>query len=126
VMFGVIAASIEAIRGGRLRALGVTSARRLPALPDVPTVGDFVPGYEANQWYGIGAPKNTPAEIVERLNAEVAGALADKKIQARLADLASVAMPMTLVECGKFIAAETDKWAKVVKLADVKPDVTGP
>jgi tripartite-type tricarboxylate transporter receptor subunit TctC len=125
VMFGVAAASIESIRAGRLRALGVTSTKRLAALPDVPTVGDFVPGYEASQWYGLGAPRNTPAETVERLNREITGALADEKIQARLADLVSLAMPMTPAECGKFIATETEKWAKVVKLADVKPDLTG-
>jgi tripartite-type tricarboxylate transporter receptor subunit TctC len=125
VMFGVAAASIESIRAGRLRALGVTSTKRLAALPDVPTVGDFVPGYEASQWYGVGAPRNTPAETVERLNVEITGALADEKIQARLADLVSLPMPMTPAECGKFIAAETEKWARVVKLANVKPDLTG-
>jgi tripartite-type tricarboxylate transporter receptor subunit TctC len=124
-MFGVAAASIESIRAGRIRALGVTSAKRLAALPDVPTVGDFVPGYEASQWYGVGAPRNTPAEIVERLNAEITGALADENIRARLANLASLPMPMTPDECAKFIAAETEKWAKVVKVADIKPDLTG-
>jgi tripartite-type tricarboxylate transporter receptor subunit TctC len=122
VMFGVVAASIEAIRAGRLRALGVTSSKRLAALPAVPAVADFVPGYEANQWYGVGAPKNTPAEIVERLNMEITAALADQQLQARLADLASLAMPMTSAECETFIAAETEKWAKVVKLAGIKPD----
>ena len=125
VMFGVVAASIEVIRAGRLRALGVTSTKRLAALPAIPAVADFVPGYEASQWYGVGAPKNTPAEIVERLNAEITAALADQKIQARLADLASLPMPMTSPESEKFIAAEIEKWAKVVKLAGIKPDLTG-
>jgi tripartite-type tricarboxylate transporter receptor subunit TctC len=126
VMFGVAAASIESIRAGRIRALGVTSAKRLAALPDVPTVGDFVPGYEASQWYGVGAPRNTPAETVERLNKEITGALAGEKIQARLADLVSMAMPMTPDECRRFVAAETEKWARVVKLTNVKPDLNGP
>jgi tripartite-type tricarboxylate transporter receptor subunit TctC len=125
VMFGVGAASIDSIRAGRIRALGVTSAKRLAALPDVPTVGDFVPGYEASQWYGVGAPRNTPPDIVERLNAEITGALADGQIPGRLANLASLPMPMTPAECARFIAAETEKWAKVVKLADIKPDLTG-
>ncbi len=125
VMFGVAAASIDSIRAGRIRALGVTSAKRLAALPDVPTVGDFVPGYEASQWYGVGAPRNTPPDIVERLNTEITGALADGQIRARVANLASLPMPMTPAECARFIAAETEKWAKVVKLADIKPDLTG-
>jgi tripartite-type tricarboxylate transporter receptor subunit TctC len=125
VMFGVLAASIEFIRAGRLRAIGVTSAERLPDLPDVPAVKDFVPGYAASQWYGIGAPKDTPTEIIERLNAEITGALADRTIRARFADLASLPMPMTPAECRKFIAAETEKWGKVVKLAGIKPDLTG-
>jgi tripartite-type tricarboxylate transporter receptor subunit TctC len=125
VMFGVAASSIESIRAGRLRALAVTSTRRLAALPDVPTVGDFVPGYEASQWYGVGAPRNTPPAIVERLNVEIAGALAVQKIQAHLADLVSTAMPMTPDECRRFVAAETEKWARVVKLANLKPDLTG-
>ena len=94
MMFGVAAASIEFIRAGRLRSLGVTSAKRLAALPGVPTVGDFVPGYEANQWYGVGAPKNTPVDIIDRLNGEITSALADPVIRARLTDLVSVAMPM--------------------------------
>jgi tripartite-type tricarboxylate transporter receptor subunit TctC len=98
----------------------------LAALPDVPTVGDFVPGYEASQWYGVGAPRNTPAEIIERLNVEIAGALADPRMQARLADLVSMAMPMTPAECRRFVAAETEKWARVVKLANIKPDLNGP
>jgi tripartite-type tricarboxylate transporter receptor subunit TctC len=122
VMFGVIAASIESIRAGRLRALAVTSAKRLAALPDIPTVADFVPGYEASQWYGIGAPKDTPAEIVDRLNAEITAGLSDANMQARLAGLVSVAMPMTPAQCRIFIAAETEKWAKVVKLAKIRLD----
>jgi tripartite-type tricarboxylate transporter receptor subunit TctC len=121
-MFGVIVASIEHIRAGRLRALAVTSSIHLAALPDIPSVCDFVPGYEASQWYGVGAPKNTSADIVDRLNREINTALGDTKIKGRLADLGSVAMPMTPTEFGKYIAENTEKWAKVVKFSGAKPD----
>jgi tripartite-type tricarboxylate transporter receptor subunit TctC len=121
VMFTVVSSSIEHIRAGRLRALAVTTATRSAALPDVPTVGDFVPGYEASSVYGLGAPKNTPAEIVERLNREVTAALADPKIKARLADIGSVPIPMSSANYGKLIAEDTEKWAKVVKFSGAKP-----
>jgi hypothetical protein len=107
---------------GRPGALAVTTATRSEALPDVPAVGEFVPGYEASTWYGVGAPKNTPAEIVEKLNKEINAALADPKLKARLADLGAEPMSMTPAEFGKLIADETEKWAKVVKFSGAKPD----
>jgi len=122
VLFAPITHSIEYIRTGRLRALAVTPATRSSALPGIPTMAEFVPGYEASGWYGIGAPKNTPTEIIDRLNKEINAALADPKIKARLADLGAVPMPMTPAEFGKFIAAETEKWAKVVKAANIQPE----
>ena len=122
VAFDTTAASIEYIRAGRLRALAVTTAMRSAALPDVPTVGDFVPGYEAIGWYGVAAPKSMPIEIVEKLNREITAALADATVKARLADLGAEPMPMTPVEFGKFIVEETEKWGKVVKFAGIKPD----
>jgi tripartite-type tricarboxylate transporter receptor subunit TctC len=91
-------------------------------LPDIPAMAEFVPGYEASSWYGVGAPKATPAEIVDKLNREFNAGLADPKIKARLADLGGVPMPMTRPDFGKFIAAETEKWAKVVKFAGLKPE----
>jgi tripartite-type tricarboxylate transporter receptor subunit TctC len=120
--FDSIPASIEHIRAGRLRALAVTTATRSEALPDTPTLGDFVPGYEVSFWYGIGAPKNTPAEIVDKLNNEIKVVLADPKLKARLADLGAEPMPMTPAEFGKFIVDETEKWAKVIKFSGAKPD----
>jgi len=122
VYFGPITASIEHIKAGRLRALAVTTATRSEVLPDVPTVGEFVPDYEASTWYGVGAPKATPAEIVDKLNREFNAGLADHKIKARLADLGGVPMPMTRPDFGKFIVDETEKWAKVVKFAGLKPE----
>jgi tripartite-type tricarboxylate transporter receptor subunit TctC len=122
VYFGPITASIEHIKAGRLRALAVTTATRSEVLPDIPTVGEFVPDYEASTWYGVGAPKATPAEIVDKLNREFNAGLADPKIKARLADLGGVPMPMTPPDFGKFIVDETEKWAKVVKFAGVKAD----
>ena len=121
-MFAPITHSIEYIRTGKLRAPAVTPATRSSALPEIPTMAEFVPGYEASGWYGIGAPKNTPTEIIDRLNKEINAALADPKIKARLADLGAVPMPMTPAEFGKFIAAETEKWAKVIKAANIKPE----
>ena len=114
--------SIEYIRAGKLRALAVTTAMRSQALPDVPTVGDFVPGYEASNWVGVVAPKNTPAEIVERLNKEINAALADPKMKARLADLGGTLLPGSPADFGKLIADETEKWAKVVKFSGAKAD----
>jgi tripartite-type tricarboxylate transporter receptor subunit TctC len=122
VYFGPITASIEHIKAGRLRALAVTTATRSEVLPDIPTVAEFVPGYEASTWYGVGAPKGTSAEIVDKLNREFNAGLADPKIKARLADLGGVPMPMTPADFGKFIAEETEKGAKVIKFANIKPE----
>jgi tripartite-type tricarboxylate transporter receptor subunit TctC len=122
VMFGALPATIEYIKAGKLRALAVTTSTRSEALPDIPTVADFVTGYEASGWYGLGAPRNTSVEIVDKLNMEVNAALADPKIKARLADLGSVPMPMASAEFGKLIAEETEKWAKVVKFSGAKPE----
>ena len=120
VAFSPIPTVIEYIRAGKLRALGVTSATRSQALPDIATVGEFVPGYEAGSWYGIGAPANTPAEIVRTLNTAVNLCLADPKMKARFADLGVVPMPMTPTEFGKFIEDETEKWAKIIKAGDIR------
>jgi tripartite-type tricarboxylate transporter receptor subunit TctC len=121
VMFPSTVASIEYIRAGRLRALAVTTATRSEALPQIPTVAEFVPGYEASNWYGLGAPKATPAEIVDKLNKEINAGLADPKMKAHLADLGGVALPGSPAEFGKLIADETEKWAKVIKFAGIKP-----
>ncbi len=118
----ITAASIEYIRAGRLRALAVTTETRSEALPDVPTVGEFLPGYEASGWNGVGVPKGTPAEIIDKLNREINTALADPKIKARLADLGAIVFANTPAEFGKFIADETEKWGKVVKFANIKAD----
>jgi tripartite-type tricarboxylate transporter receptor subunit TctC len=120
VMFPTTVASIGHIRSGRLRALAVTAATRSDALPDIPTVGEFVPGYEASTWYGVCAPKGTPAEIVEKLNKEVNAGLADPKIKARLLDLGGDVHALSPADFGKHIAEETEKWAKVVKFAGIK------
>ena len=109
------------VRDGRLRALGVTSATRSPALPDIPAIAEIVPGYEANGWLGIGAPKGTLTEIIERLNTEIVALTSDLNVKARLLDLGLESMPMTPAEFGKFIAAEVEKWAKVIKFAGIKP-----
>jgi tripartite-type tricarboxylate transporter receptor subunit TctC len=120
VYFAPVSASIEYVRTGKLRALGMTTAARAAALPNVPPLGDFVPGYETSTWYGIGAPKKTPAEIVDRLNQEINAGLADPEVTARLAALGSSAFPVSPAEFGKFIAGETEKWAKVIKFARLK------
>jgi tripartite-type tricarboxylate transporter receptor subunit TctC len=122
VYFGPIPSSIGYIRADKLRALAVTGTTRSEALPDIPTVAELIPGYEASAWYGIGAPRNTPAEIVDKLNKEINAALADPAMLARLADLGATPMSVTPAEFGKFIAAETAKWAKVVKFSGAKPD----
>jgi tripartite-type tricarboxylate transporter receptor subunit TctC len=122
VMFVGMTESIEYIKVGRLRALAVTTAARTPALPDIPTVGEFVAGYEAVTFFGIGAPKSTPADIVDQLNREINAGLADPKLKGRLADLGGVPMPMTPADFGKFIADETEKWAKVIKFIGIKAD----
>jgi len=121
VALGGLPSSIEHVRTGKLRALAVTTATRSEALPNIPTVGEFVPGYEASMWYGIGAPKNTPAEIVAKLNTEVNAALADPKLKARLADVGGTVLAGSSADFGKLIADETEKWAKVIKLAGIKP-----
>jgi tripartite-type tricarboxylate transporter receptor subunit TctC len=122
VVFGTIASCIQLISAGRLRALAVTTATRSPALPDIPTIDESVPGFVASQWYGLGAPSNTPAEIVSRLNGEVNAGLADPKLKARLADLGVDPMPMTSAEFGKLIADETEKWGKVIRAANLKAE----
>ena len=122
VIFSPVPESIEFIRAGKLRPLAVTTATRVHVLPDIPPLGEFVPGYEASGWQGIGAPKNTPAEIVDKLNKEISGALADPKIKARLADLGGTVLAGTPEDFGKLIADETEKWAKVVKFSGAKPD----
>jgi tripartite-type tricarboxylate transporter receptor subunit TctC len=122
VVFGPISQSIEYIRVGKLRALAVTTANRQAALPAVPTVREFLPGYEASGWYGIGAPSGIPGEIVATLNREINAALADPKVAARLADLGVMPMPATPAEFGTFIAAETQKWAQVIRAASIKVD----
>jgi tripartite-type tricarboxylate transporter receptor subunit TctC len=122
VIFGTMPAVIEFIKAGKLRALGVTTAARSDQLPDVPPIGDFVPGYEASQWYGIGAPKGTPADVIERLNKETNTVLADPKIKARLAELGASVLTGSPADFGKLIVDETAKWAKVVKISGVKAD----
>ncbi len=119
-MFDTIPASIEFIRAGKLRPLAVTTATPLEVLPDIPTVSDSVPGYEASAWQGVGVPKSTPAEIVDKLNQEINAGLADAKIKARFAELGAVPIPMTPAEFAKFIADETEKFAKVIKFAGIK------
>ena len=120
ITFNPLPSSLNFIQTGKLRALAVTSATRQAALPDVPTVGEFVPGYEGTAWFGIGAPKNTPKEIVDKLNQEINAGLADPKLKARLEELGGVPMSMTPADFGKFITDETEKWGKVVKFADLK------
>ncbi len=122
VMFLSPAASIEYIRSGRLRALAVTSATRWEGLPDLPTVVDFLPGYEASAWFGVGAPKATPTEIVEKLNKEINAGLADPKMKARLADVGGTALSGSPADFGKLIADETEKWAKVIRAAGIKAE----
>ena len=121
-MFGTMPASIEHVRAGKLRPLAVTSARRSELLPDLPTVGDFVPGYETSAWQGVGAPKATPVDIIDKLNREINAALADPKLRARLADLGATVLAGSPADFGKFIADETEKWGKVVKFSGAKPD----
>jgi len=121
-MFGTMPASIEYVRAGKLRPLAVTSARRSQLLPDLPTVGDFVPGYETSAWQGIGAPKNTPAEIINKLNKEINAGLADPKIKTRVADMGGTVLAGSPADFGKLIADETEKWGKVVKFSGAKPN----
>jgi tripartite-type tricarboxylate transporter receptor subunit TctC len=120
VLFATSPASIEYVRTGKLRALAVTTAVRAEALPDLPTVGEFVPGYEASAWYGIGAPRKTPDEIIDRLNKEANAGLADAKLQVRLADLGGTLIPGSPADFGKVIADETEKWGKVIRAANIR------
>ena len=122
VMFDTMVQSVGYIKAGQLRALAVTTATRSDALPDVPTMGEFVPGHEASIWFGVGAPKATPAEIVDKLNKEINAGLADPKIKARLADLGGTPLVGSPADFGKFIAEETEKWAKVIRAANIKAE----
>jgi tripartite-type tricarboxylate transporter receptor subunit TctC len=122
VMFATTPGISEYISSGRLRALAVTTASRVEMLPELPPVGEFVSGYEASQWYGMGAPRSTPAEIIDRLNREINAGLADAKMKARLAEIGGEPLPGSPSEFGTFIAEETVKWAKVVKFAGMKPE----
>jgi tripartite-type tricarboxylate transporter receptor subunit TctC len=122
IYFDAIPSSIEYIRAGRFRALAVTTAKRSEALPDIPILGDFVPGYEASFWYGIGAPKNTPVEIVDKLNKEITAALADPQLRARFSDLGASVFPGSPADFGKLIVEETAKWGKVIRAANIKAE----
>ena len=122
VMFDNVPTSIEFIRAGKLRALAVTTATRSEVLPDLPTVADFVPGYEASAWYGVGVPKGTPDDIIDKLNKEINAILADPKAKARLADLGASLLAGSSADFGKLVADETEKWGKVVKFSGAKPD----
>ena len=122
VMFGTTPASIEYIRAGKLRPLAVTTATRWDGLPDIPTISDFVPGYEASGWFGLGAPRNTPAEIVDTLNREVNAGLTDPKLKARLEGLGGTVLTGSAADFGKLLADETEKWAKVVRFSGAKAD----
>jgi len=122
VMFDNLPTSIEYIRAGKLRPLAVTSATRSELLPEVPTVADFVPGYESSAWYGVGAPKNTPVEIIDRLNKEINAVLADPRMKTRVADMGATLVAGSPAEFGKLVADETEKWGKVVKFSGAKAD----
>jgi tripartite-type tricarboxylate transporter receptor subunit TctC len=121
VSFDAMPTTIGFAKAGKLRPLGVTTAARSPALPEIPAVGDFVPGYEASSWHGVAAPKKTPAAIVERVNAEVNAVIADPMMKMRMAELGGVPMPMAPAEFAQFVADETEKWRKVVTFAGAKP-----
>ena len=122
VVFSPIPTTIEQVRAGKLRALAVTSEARSPALPDVPTVGEFVPGYEAIVWNGLVAPKNTPADIIDRLHKEINAGLSDPKMMTRFAEVGSVPKSMTIADFGKFIVEDTDKWRTVIRTANITVD----
>jgi tripartite-type tricarboxylate transporter receptor subunit TctC len=122
ISFAGLAGSIEYVKSGKLRALAVTAANRSEALPDVPTVGEFVPGYEASDWFGVVAPKNTPASIIDKLNKEVNESIADPKLVARFAQLGGTPLALTPAGFGKLLADETEKWGKVIKAANIKPE----
>jgi tripartite-type tricarboxylate transporter receptor subunit TctC len=120
VLFPSLPSSIEYIRTGKLRGLAVTSAMRSEALPDLPTVGEFVPGYEISSWYGVGAPKGTPVEVIDKLNREINAIVADPKAKARLADLGGTALVGSPADFGKYIADETEKWGNVIRALNIK------
>ena len=122
VMFGSMSSLIEYVRAGKLRALAVTTATRSEALPQTPTVGEFVPGYEASTWYGVGAPKATPAEIVDKLNKEINAGLGDRKLNARLADLGGDMLALSPADFGRLIAEETEKWGNVIRALNIKAE----
>jgi tripartite-type tricarboxylate transporter receptor subunit TctC len=118
--FDPVASSLAHIKAGKLRALAVTAATRLEVLPEIPTLGEFVPGYEASSWYGIGTPKNTPIEIVSRLNAEINAAFSDPKMKARFAELGGTVLPGSPADLGKLLTDETEKWGKVIRAANLR------
>ena len=122
VAFDPMSSSIVHIKAGKLRALAVTTANRSDVLPDIPTVGDFLPGFEASGWFGIGAPKGTPAEIIDKLNREINAGLDDAKVRARIAELGNTVLAGSPADFGKLIADETEKWGKVVRTANIKPE----
>ena len=117
-----IAGSIEQVRAGQLRALAVTTTTRASALPDVPTMSEFLPGFDASDVLGVGAPRNTPAEVVDKLNREINAVLADPKLKARFADLGGTPLTLTPAEYGKLLADETEKWGKVIRSANIKSE----
>ena len=122
VYFANVGTTLEHISAGKLRPLAVTTASRSDALPDIPTMGDFLPGYEASSVYGLGAPRNTPVEIIDKLNKEINAALADPKMKARLADLDGTVLPGSPADFGKLISDETEKWAKVIRAVGIKAE----
>jgi tripartite-type tricarboxylate transporter receptor subunit TctC len=122
VMFDNIPTSIEHIRAGKLRPLAVTGTTRSDLLPDIPTVSDFIPGFEASSWFGLGAPRNTPADVIDKLNTTVNAILADPAVKKRFADMGATLITSTPVNFGKYVAEETEKWGKVVKFSGAKPD----
>jgi tripartite-type tricarboxylate transporter receptor subunit TctC len=121
-MIDSVPGSIEFVRAGKLRPLAVTSLTRWPGLEDLPTVNDFVPGYQTYTWYGVGVPRNTPADIIDKLNREINAGLTDPNVKARLADLSTMVIGGSPADFGKLLAEETEKWAKVVKFSGAKPD----
>jgi tripartite-type tricarboxylate transporter receptor subunit TctC len=122
LMFSASSVSLESVKAAKLRALGVTTSARWEAMPDIPTVNEFVPGFEASAWFGVGAPKDTPAETIDKLNNAINTALADPDIKARIADLGGVPFPSSPVDLGQFIIDEGGKWGKVIRAANIKPD----
>jgi len=122
VFFGTTSLTVEQVTAGKLRALAVTSATRWEGLPDIPTVAEYLPGYEVSGWFGIGAPRNTPADIIEKLNKEINAALADPKMKPRLADFGGTLLPGSPADFGKLVADDTEKWGKVIRAANIKAD----